>query len=172
MTEMINCPNNQLTECVILNFLAALFKDIWLLSPPVYMTLGHYFSNRCRMHKHDENIWGKLNGSTLCSKSCVLPVHICHHRASWWSQTTPRLWPCSNSNSNPHHWMQHDKSTNGKEAKKLAFSNKLWLDFICQLIWEQLPSEAARKLQLPSDLHSSAGRQTLPALWQELSGPG
>lgn len=48
-----------------------------------------------------------------------------------------------------------------RQNEKLAFSHKPWLDF--QPIWKQLPSEAAHKHQLPGDLHSSAGGQSLPA---------
>lgn len=66
-------------------------------------------------------------------------------------------WPALSS----HHYDGLRSNAQTKERGKMK--NWHFLTFSFQPIWKQLPSEAAHKHQLPGDLHSSAGGQTLPA---------
>lgn len=101
------------------------------------------------------------------SKS-IVPVDICQ---------------CVSRGDLMPHWgwnllrFKHDRSRSSRARKstKVNWRNLHFrtsterTSYFCWFGW-QVPSEAAHKLQLPGDLHSSAGRQTPPALWQELSG--
>lgn len=117
-------------------------------------------SRRCKTHKRNSTSDTRLSRKSAYGRcTSVIICLICN------------LSP--HSNLILHHCMQPDEragqrkcAPRKRQIEKLAFrkkKKKLWPDFIFQLIWWLLPGEAARKLQLPRDLHSPACRQAPPA---------